>query len=81
MNRLTGCLSLTGSMTGCLASDGSMCGTLGVPSSIGNYNLLDGKPSINAVTVEGDKLGADYNLQDKMQELSQTDIEKILYLG
>ena len=47
----------------------------------GNYDDLTNKPSLNSVTVSGDKLAIDYNLQDKMDALSVTDIEKILYLG
>lgn len=31
-----------------------------------DYNKLQNKPKINAVTVEGEKVGGDYNLQNKL---------------
>ena len=46
-----------------------------------NYNDLYNKPRINAVTVEGDKTGTDYRLQNKMDILTRQEIEKILYVG
>ena len=46
-----------------------------------DYNDLFNKPTINAVTVEGDKTGPDYRLQNKMDILSRQEIEKILYVG
>lgn len=57
--------------------------TLGIEEKHGtsDYNMLTGKPSINGVTVQGDKIGEDYKLQDRMHTLSPSEIEKILYLG
>ena len=46
-----------------------------------DYNDLINKPTINAVTVEGNKTGPDYRLQNKMEILSQQEIERILYVG
>ena len=46
-----------------------------------NYDDLYNKPRINAVTVEGEKTGTDYRLQNKMDILSRQEIEKILYVG
>lgn len=46
-----------------------------------NYEELYNKPQINGVELSGDKSGADLRLQEQMNTLSQTDIEKILYLG
>ena len=48
--------------------------------SVKSYNDLTDKPEINARVIEGSKVGADYNLQDKMQELSVQEIERILYI-
>ena len=45
-----------------------------------NYDDLYNKPIINDVVVRGDKVGEDYNLQDKMHALTTQEIEKILYL-
>lgn len=45
-----------------------------------NYEDLYNKPIINDVTVQGDKIGEDYNLQDKMHALTTQEIERILYL-
>ena len=47
----------------------------------GDYNVLSNKPKINGVELIGDKSGPELKLQNKMDVLSQTDIEKILYLG
>ena len=49
--------------------------------STSDYESLYNLPSINGVTIKGAKTSPDYHLQDEMQVLSQTDIEKILYLG
>ena len=46
----------------------------------GSYIDLTDKPSINSFVIEGDKVGADYRLQDKMDALSVQEIERILYL-
>lgn len=46
-----------------------------------NYEDLYNQPQINDVTLIGNKTGEQLNLQDKMDVLSQTEIEKILYLG
>ena len=46
-----------------------------------DYNDLINKPTINAVTVEGHKTGPDYRLQNKMEELTVQEIERILYVG
>lgn len=45
-----------------------------------NFEDLYNKPSINDVTVQGNKVGEDYHLQDKMHALTTQEIEKILYL-
>lgn len=45
----------------------------------GDYNDLNNKPKINGVEVIGEKEGIDYNLQDKMSEVTEQDIDKIIY--
>ena len=49
--------------------------------STSDYDDLYNKPQINGVTLQGNKNSAELKLQDQMETLSQTDIEKILYLG
>ena len=44
------------------------------------YPDLRDKPSINQVTIEGDKGSEDYHLQGKMEYLTQQEIERILYI-
>lgn len=46
-----------------------------------DYNKLSNKPTINAVTVEGHKTGIDYNLQNKMQPITEHDIDVLIYGG
>ena len=48
--------------------------------STDDYEKLYNKPVINDVTVQGNKVGEDYHLQDKMHALTTQEIEKILYL-
>lgn len=50
-------------------------------SSGGDYNKLNNKPSINGVTVIGDKFSNDYGLQDEMDEITIQDIDNMLYGG
>lgn len=38
------------------------------------------KPTLNTITIEGDKVSEDYRLQSKMDFLTPQEIEKILYL-
>ncbi len=44
-----------------------------------DFNELYNKPKINRITVEGEKTGADYNLQDKMSEVTAQEIDEIIY--
>ena len=46
-----------------------------------NYNSLINKPKINGVTVVGEKLGADYKLQDLMNDIAEPEIDNIIYGG
>lgn len=80
---IQGTLAKTEAIAGALQTAQTVGGNItSAPSTVErNYNKLDNKPSINAVTVEGDKTGADYKLQSKMDTLSQTEIERILYVG
>lgn len=55
-------------------------GDKGDPGVSGDFNTLENLPTINNVTVQGDKISSDYNLQSKMQEASIAEIESILYL-
>lgn len=43
-----------------------------------DYNLLNNKPSINNKILEGDKTSEALGLQDKMESMSNLDIEKLL---
>lgn len=46
-----------------------------------NYPSLTNKPSINGIIVLGDKLGEDYKLQDLMDEITESEIDKLIYGG
>lgn len=80
--KLTGSLSGSQTLTGSLNGGGILNGALSTAPGQGtkDYNRLINKPTINSITVEGDKFGSDYNLQNKMETLSIQEIEKILYL-
>lgn len=75
---------LDGSISGSLSESQSLSGSLTVPSTrpgASSYNQLTDKPTINRITVEGDKIGADYKLQDKMEEITEQMIDKMIYGG
>ena len=44
-----------------------------------NYNTLTNKPQINSVTLIGNKTGEELNLQDKMKEITNQEIDTIIY--
>ena len=46
-----------------------------------NYLALYNLPSINEVTLKGDKSGSDLGLQDEMDALEEADIDRILFGG
>lgn len=46
-----------------------------------NYNSLTNKPKINGVTVIGDKTSSDYFLQDLMNDITEQEIDNILFGG
>ena len=46
-----------------------------------DYELMDNKPIINSFTIEGSKLGEDYNLQDKMRRITEQEIDNIIFGG
>lgn len=45
---------------------------------VSSYNQLSNKPSINGVQLIGDHLSDYYNLQDKMDYLTNTEIERLI---
>lgn len=60
----------------------NMSASFGVTSVVetGNYNNLGNKPQINDIEVVGNKTGADYNLQEKMEALTVQEVQAILYM-
>lgn len=49
--------------------------------STSNYEELFNKPILNGRTIIGDKVSNDYDLQDRMDEITPQDIDKIFYGG
>lgn len=56
-------------------------GGVKLPINYENDKHIINRPQINNIELIGNKTGDDLRLQDKMQALSVSDIEKILYLG
>lgn len=52
-----------------------------VPVSTSDYDKLKNRPRINSVTLEGDKKASDLSLQETMEEILETDIDKMIYGG
>ena len=74
-----------GGMTGYLSATEQLTGVLSQPTerlvyANMDYEQAENQPKINGETVVGDKVGADYHLQDKMDVLTVQEIERILYL-
>lgn len=70
-------------VTGDISPITEITGTIELPRSrtvAARYPDLRDKPSINHVTIEGDKGSEDYHLQGKMEYLTQQEIERILYI-
>ena len=59
--------------------DGGEIGVFYNTGGANDYETLANKPKINGVTVIGIKEGPDYNLQNKMYEVTPQDIDKIIY--
>ncbi len=49
------------------------------PSGTGDYNDLSNKPSINGVTLIGDKTADDLELQEEMDFLTDQEIDQIIF--
>lgn len=83
VHNMEGELTKVHEVTGGLSQTGEVTGALSVPESrtvAARYPDLRDKPSINQVTIEGDKGSEDYHLQGKMEYLTQQEIERILYI-
>ena len=50
-------------------------------TGVKSYNQLEDKPIINDVVIQGNKVGPDYHLQDKMDTLTIQEVERIFYVG
>lgn len=57
VGKLNGTLNATENLSGNLATQETLTGTLGIPNVVGqtNYERLNNKPSIESVTLTGDK--------------------------
>lgn len=52
-----------------------------VPVSTSDYDKLKNRPKINNITLEGDKKASDLSLQEAMDAILETDIDKTIYGG
>lgn len=79
--KLTGILSGNKALNGTLNQNNALTGGLSTAPSQGtkDYNKLNNKPTINAVTIEGDKVSADYKLQGEISDVTESDIDNIIY--
>ena len=82
--KLTGTLSLAGTMSGTLSQEQSLDGSLsmGVVSVFNrDYNALDEVtlPQINSVTLKGNKISSELHVQHEMDVISYQDIDDILF--
>lgn len=52
-----------------------------VVTGTSDYKYLTNKPKINDIEIVGNKTSSEYGLQDKMEKLSNIDIEELLNKG
>lgn len=57
-----------------ITNDGKLSAT-----ATSSYNSLTDKPSINNITLIDNKTGSDLHLQDKMDEITNQEIDNIIY--
>ena len=62
-------------------SGGIDLGIGGGSSGTSNYNALTNKPSINGVTLVGNKVSREIYVQDLMEEITEQDIDEMIYGG
>lgn len=63
------------------SDDVAMDASDAVPVSTSDYDRLKNRPRINSVTLEGDKKASDLSLQEAMDAILETDIDKMIYGG
>lgn len=61
------------------SDDVTMDASDAVPVSTSDYDKLKNRPRINSITLEGDKKASDLSLQEAMEAILETDIDKIIY--
>lgn len=47
--------------------------------AVPSYNILPDKPSINGEVLQGNKLSEDLHLQHEMDEITEQDIDRIIF--
>lgn len=68
-------------MTATDSDDVAMDASDAVPVSTSDYDKLKNRPRINSITLEGDKKASDLSLQEAMDAIFETDIDKMIYGG
>lgn len=68
-------------MTVTEGDDVAMDASDAVPVSTSDYEKLKNRPKINSITLEGDKKASDLSLQEAMEAILETDIDKTIYGG
>ena len=79
---ISGTLSNELEVAGSINTLKNVTGSLSTPTERivpGDYDNLRNKPIINGHTVEGDKTDADYNLQHKMDNITDQMIDNVIY--
>ena len=82
MIKLSGSLKQDGVLSGHIDTSRQLSGKMKL--SVGGaktYGELPDKPKLNSVEIVGDKVSADYGLQDKMEAMTPQDIDKIIFGG
>lgn len=82
--KLTGKLTSVGTVKGKLSTNKSLSGKLNytvIDATVYDYNVLDEAtlPQINNIMLKGNKTSSELNVQDKMNEISDQDIDEMIF--
>lgn len=82
--KLHGKLSAVGTVNGSLSSEQNLTGKLAfkvIDETVHDYNVLDEDtlPKINSVMLKGNKTSSELKVQDKMNEITDQDIDELIF--
>lgn len=82
MTKLQGRLKQNIALTGSVGTSSKLSGNIQLAvGGAKTYGELPDKPKLNGEEIVGEKVSADYGLQDKMEAMTPQDIDKVIFGG